>query len=305
MLIVSSLLLGSCTPPATQVIPTSTSRGLLTPYATVTPSPTRPIPTVQVTPIFTPSPTPTPYLYTVKKDDTMLGIAFHFGITLQDLQAANPTVDPHFMSQGIQLVIPIVGPTPEVISSPTPLPIEVEPVRCIQSGDGGAWCIVAIKNSLDANLENLSVLINLYDEQGEVLASQTAIAPLNILRSGSTMPVMAYFAPPLSDSYRAQSELVTALAVNEDDARYLDPRVQVDKVEIGNGGTDATVSGEVLLPAGTTASQLWLLAVAYDANGNIIGMRKWKSAGETEFSFTVFSLADAIDHVEVLAEARP
>jgi hypothetical protein len=61
-----------------------------------------------------------------------------------------------------------------------------------------------------------------------------------------------------------------------------------------------------MLPGNSpTLSQLWVLAVAYDANGNIVGARKWKSAGEKEFEFTVFSVAGAIDHVEMLNEARP
>jgi hypothetical protein len=47
------------------------------------------------------------------------------------------------------------------------------------------------------------------------------------------------------------------------------------------------------------------LAVAYDSDGNIVGARKWKSAGEKEFEFTVFSVAGAIDHIEMLSEARP
>ena len=88
--------------------------------------------------------------------------------------------------------------------------------------------------------------------------------------------------------------------------RYIDSQVELDAVEITPDGSGAAVRGQVLLPENAPPiSQLWLLAVAYDAEGNIVGERKWKSAGETEFDFTVYSLAGAIDHVEVLSEARP
>jgi hypothetical protein len=93
--------------------------------------------------------------------------------------------------------------------------------------------------------------------------------------------------------------------VNAADERYLDSQVKVNQVEIGSSGMEAIVSGDVLLPAGATLSQLWLLGVAYDADGNIVGMRKWKSAGETKFEFSVYSLAGVIDHVDILSEARP
>ena len=105
---------------------------------------------------------------------------------------------------------------------------------------------------------------------------------------------------------RAQGEVLSAFSVAADDQRYLDSQVKVDTVDINPDGGEATVSGEVVLPANSpTLSQLWVLAVAYDADGNIVGARKWKSAGEKEFEFTVFSVAGAIDHVEMLSEARP
>lgn len=44
--------------------------------------------------------------YTVKKGDTMWQIALDFGISLADLRAANPEVDPRTMRIGTVLVIP-------------------------------------------------------------------------------------------------------------------------------------------------------------------------------------------------------
>jgi LysM repeat protein len=299
-------LLSGCSQVTLQATPTVTSEGLLTPYITLTPSPQGATATIEVTIPVTPTPTPTPFLYTVKGDDTMLGIAFQFGVKLADLLAANPQVDPHYMGEGLKLVIPISGEIPEVVSTPTPVPAQAESPRCYRTGDGGAWCIMALRNNQETSLENLSAWIGLYNNNGENIASQTAYAPLNILRPGSTIPIMAYFEPPLPDALLAQGEILTALSVAADDNRYLDSQVNVDAVEISPDGGGATVRGTVVLPdPSASVSQLWVLAVAYDADGNIVGSRKWKSAGEKEFEFGVFSVAGVIDHVEMLSESRP
>jgi len=44
--------------------------------------------------------------YTVKKGDTMWAIAQDYGISVADLQAANPDVDPRAMRVGTVLIIP-------------------------------------------------------------------------------------------------------------------------------------------------------------------------------------------------------
>lgn len=299
------ILLSACTQVTVQATSTATPKGILTPYHTLTPSPLIPTATIEVKIPVTPSPTPTPFIYRVKNDDTMLGIAFQFGIKLEDLQAANPTVDPHFMGAGLQLIIPISTEVAQDLPTPSPEPVESDLPRCYRTGDGGAWCIMALHNELESSIENLSVWMGLYDSAGENISSQTAYSPLNLLTPGSMMPIMAYFSPPLPSEIQAQGEVLSALTIAADDQRYLDSQVIVNAVEIKPDGGEATVSGEVVLPDNsTTPSQLWVLAVAYDADGNIVGARKWKSAGEKEFEFTVFSVAGAIDHVDMLSEAR-
>jgi LysM repeat protein len=300
------LFLSSCTQATVQATPTLYPTGLLTPYHTITPKPVTPTATIMVTIPVTPAPTPTPFLHTVTNDDTMLGIAYQYGISLEDLQAANPRVDPHYMSVGMQLIIPIGGEIPEVVPTPTAIPVHVKQPHCYQAGDGGAWCIIALRNEMDTSLENLSVWIGLYTPQGEIIASQVAYAPLNILHPDSTLPLMAYFAPPLSEDFEARSEVLSALAVATDDPRYLDLQVKTEMVEINPDGKQAVIRGDVILPEDIpTPSQIWALAVAYDPEGDIIGARKWKSVGETHFEITVYSVGGRIDHVEVLTEIRP
>jgi LysM repeat protein len=301
-----ALLLSSCSQATLQATETIAPTGRLTPYQTITPSPTRPTATLEITIRVTPTPTATPFLYTVKGNDTMLSIAYQFGITLEALQAANPTVDPHFMGEGLQLVIPIGEETPESLPTPTAIAVDGGEPVCYRTGDGGAWCIVAVKNDLDTSLENLSVWIGLFDGQGDNFTSQTAYSPLNILRPGEVMPLMAYFPPPLPDQFQARSQVTGALSVQPGDERYIEADASIDTAELSLDGHLITLQGEVTLPEGSPRlSQLWVLAVAYDANGNIVGVRKWKSDGELSFEIPVYSLAGPIDHAETLVEARP
>lgn len=299
------LILNSCSQATVQTTPTIISTGLLTAYQTLTPTAIRPTATIIVSIPVTPAPTPTPFLHTVTNDDTMLGLALRYGVKLDDLKAANPGVNPNAMSIGMQLVIPIGGETPEVIPTPTAMPVHADHPRCFQAGDGGAWCIVELNNKMEISLENLSAWIGLYTPEGENIASQVAYAPINILRPGRTIPLMAYFTPPVPDEYEARSEVISALAVPVDDARYLNLEVKTGTVEINPDGKQAAITGDVLLNDELpTPSQIWALAVAYDANDDIVGARMWKSEGETHFEITVYSLGGLIDHVEVLTEVR-
>ena len=299
------LFLSSCSQATIQATPTTVATGLITPYQTVTPSSARPTTTIKVTIPVTPSPTATPLIYTVKRDDTMLSIAYQFGISWEELQAANPDVNPRAMGVGLKLIIPLSSETPGTLPTTTSVPVQVKQPICYPAGDGGTWCIASITNELDISLENLSVWIGLYNLQGDLLISQEAHAALNILRPGNSTPLMAYFAPPLPDQYQAKSEVLNSLAVAVEDVRYIDLQVRIGKVEISTDGNQATVSGDVIVPADKPApSNIWALAVAYDTEGDIVGARKWKSGGETQYEITVYSLGGRIDHVEVLVEAR-
>jgi LysM repeat protein len=304
--IISVVFISGCSRATPLVTPTITPTGLLTPFISQTPKPITPTATLLVQIPETPAPTPTPFLYTVKNDDTMLGIAYEFGISLQELQAANPTVDPHYMGPGLQLVIPIGGEIPENLPTATAYPVDLEQPLCYLAGDGGVWCVAAIHNSQTISLENMAVWIGLYDSHGENITSQVAYSPMNILGPDSTMPFMAYFSPPVPADLIARGEILSAIAVESGDPRYIDAQVELRDMVINPDHSQETVRGVVVLPEDTPApSQVWVLAVAYNAEGNIIGERKWKSAGDTQFELTVYSLGGMIDQVKFLTEVRP
>jgi hypothetical protein len=56
---------------------------------------------------------------------------------------------------------------------------------------------------------------------------------------------------------------------------------------------------------------VWIAAVAYDAQGQVTGLRRWQSnetlppGGSLPFEMTVYSLGGDMVRVEVVVEARP
>ena len=111
-------LMAACSPapiltPTLTPSPMPVRTGALTPYTL--PAPAEPTPSRTpdaATPLPVPSITPTPLTYTVRASDDMGGIAYRFGVTVADLIAANPKVNPRAMSVGTVLIIPATGHAP-------------------------------------------------------------------------------------------------------------------------------------------------------------------------------------------------
>jgi len=86
--------------------------------ASPTPSSSQAAPTA--TPEPTPEPAPTPQTYTIRSGDTLSGIARSFGLTLEELLAANTETitDPDLIAVGDVIIIP-VAPPDEVEGEPS------------------------------------------------------------------------------------------------------------------------------------------------------------------------------------------
>ncbi|MBX3047531.1 MAG: LysM peptidoglycan-binding domain-containing protein [Anaerolineales bacterium] len=249
-------------------------------------------------------PTATPYLYTVVENDTLFGIAARLNITLEALMAANPGINPQALSPGAQLLVPSGGsasttPMPQL----TPVPVSASPPLCFASAAGELTCLVLIANDGDQPMENVTGFVRLLSASGAELAIIEAVPPLNLLPAGAAMPLVAYIASPPPNWASAQAEIASAFWVQSDDSLY----TPIDNVEFGwtptQDGSAARVQGQVSLAG--SASSVWVMAVAYDAAGQPVGVRRWESEGETGFDFWVYSLGADIADVQVVVEARP
>lgn len=316
------MILGACNSEGVILTPTSTRLAPITPYWSPTPS-QRMTQKVRIVKTSTPSPppTPTPVTYRVVKGDTMLGIALRYGIGLEDLLNANPEVDPRFLSVDMVLVIPQEEESSQPLVTSTPPVVDRNDPVCYSTADQGLWCFLLIFNNQDNSLENPSMWIGLYDENGEEQARALAEAPLNILLPGEAVPLVVYFPSPIPENYTVGTDQFNTFVVPEGTDRYLTTKKSIDQVEIKPDGLSAVVGGEVGLPKKSKPAQLiWLLAVAYDANGNVVGARRFdlrdlENQGEEPvrlqggeslpFKVEIFSLGPPIAHVGLLVEMHP
>lgn len=335
-LLVAILVLNACTGTGPTMTPEATADKTLTPSPQGSPSAantsaiSQTIPTAspsntpstvrrKATATIPPPPTPTPFTYKIKKGDTMLGIALFFHVSLDQLTAANPTVDPNLMPVGTSLVIPLsTAGTPTLIPTATPVPVALDPPDCYPSADGSVWCFALAHNASSSQaLENLSAWMTLYSSNGDAITSTLALLPLDRLPAGTNLPLAALFpaspktgtAEPLQ-GVTGGAELVTALEVSAGDKRYLDLSVQIQGQAVS--AHQAVVQGQISLPPGNPpASKVRLAVVAYTASGQVAGLRQWDlpgslaSGGSQPFNITVYSAGPPISRVEVVGEARP
>ena len=137
----------------------------VTPRSTSTPAPATPAPTS------TPAPSPTPVIHKVQPGDTIIGIAKQYGISAEVLQEANAILNPQLLQIGQELIIPREGRTMEEtpISTPIPLPFEVEGLGFYETPAGSLWCLGEVNNTSGRDIERVQIEVSLYDEEDKVL----------------------------------------------------------------------------------------------------------------------------------------
>ena len=286
----------------------------ITPYLTSTDDQIDPSKVPVLTPTPPPLPTPTPFIYIVVTGDNFITVAARFNITYNELLIANPDVgNPSFLSVGTELIIPTGEGDggPPSLEAPTPVPVIESLPRCYPTASGGLWCFLLVQNDRLVPLENLSALVSLYDSRGMEQTSRIALTPLNVLWPGESMPLVAYFPPQAPPWDKVQAQLLTSLEVPTNEERYLTAVVENSQIQISGKGLQGRVSGIVRLQdEQKSASYVWLAAVAYGADGAVVGVRRWErvgieSGGRIEFDFLVFSLGPTIESIDILVEAGP
>src|SRR5215212_8764989 len=308
-----ALLLTSCTPPSTPFEPSTVD---LIPFITSTQNPPSPAGTMQpaegLITADVPLPSLTPFTYTVQKGDTISSIALKFGVSMDDLQAANPEISPNAMAVGQVLKIPSNPENPSGEPTPTPVPFTIEQIQCYPTADKGMWCFVLIHNDYPDFMENVSAQVTLVDLNNATLSSQTALLPLNILPPNTSLPLAVFFAPVIPYSAKPRVQVLTAIRLLPNDERYLPATISNTLVEVNAQGHSARVRGVVLLQnSAKAATQVWVTGTAYDDAGRVVGVRRWESSagllagGSLPFEFMVSSIRASIVRVEFAVEARP
>ena len=259
----------------------------------------------------TPLPTSTPFIYTVQQGETISGIALKFGVSIDDLIAINPDISPNAMSIGTTLKIPSSPQNPTGESTPTPVPFTVEQLQCYPTTNKGMWCFVLAHNDFADFMENVSAQVTLIDADGNFIATQVALLPLNILPPNTSLPLSIYFPPDIPVDAKPRAQILTSIRLLPNDLRYLPATVNNTLVQINSDGHFANITGEVRLPAeSNAATQIWVAAVAYDESGRVVGVKRWEGGGiqpggSLSFEMSVASLGGVLTRIEFAVEARP
>jgi len=319
----ASLILTSCQGDQVErlnspIVTRTLRSGPLTPYFISSPTPEL-TPSAEVTATLLPSLTPTPRTHQVIKGEDMFGIALRYGVTLEELMAANPEIKPNAMSIGTVLIIPGFAQTeeentiPGILPSPTAVPVTTGSLFCVKIQDGDAWCSLPVYNIQSFGLEGLSAEFKLTDPETLKSVTQLAFPPIDILPPGKSLPLTAYFSGLIPDSFQASAEIKSSLP-NPSDGRYLAAILENQNVFLGEGNLSAQITAEIKIDQpGATARRIWIAAIAYDNAGNVIGVRRWEmpdelmlSSGETlPAQLHIYSSSGAIEKIELFIEARP
>jgi LysM repeat protein len=282
-------------------------------YTSATPSSQ---PSVMAIPtLLTPTqgPTPTPFTHQIQDGETLYYIAYLHGVTVEDILAANPGIDPHFLSIGSSLIIPIGDHQDADSQLPvvTPVPVELDAVSCFRTPSDGLWCLTMASPGDGRNLEGLSASITLIDALGQAVASAVAYSPLNLLEAGKTMPLGVFFPPPSPEFTRAIATLMTAFELAPDSDRYLPVEADLEILEALPASTHWRLGGTVSLAAGapSNAERISMLVLAMDDGGSAVGFNMWESSEvvspgrEIAVQLDLFSLGPPIRSIQILTEA--
>lgn len=260
------------------------------------------------------TPLPTPVTHVVQKGETLIGVAVNYGVSVDALQTANPSVQPQFLSIGTVLLIPLSEgtPNPQALSlpTPTPLPVEFSAPTCYPLASGALYCLLEAHNPGPQWMEAVSARVVLADAEGLPLMDQEVYAALDALPPGQSAPLGALFAPiPARPIAAVAAQALGASPLMTPTERYV-PLALVAHQGQWQGGA-WRVTAQVRNPTDRAALQVhWVLAV-YDAQNNLIGFRKGAlpdglaSGAQHPFEAAVWPLTGDVDHYFVWVEGRP
>jgi len=284
----------------------------LLPYANATAVITGTSLSPSVTTIPTLGPTPTPFIHVVQKDDTLLGIAYRYGVSMDALLAANPGIDPRIISIDQEIIIPLTegDPISNLLPTATPVPLQLSEVSCYPNQVLSFWCITTLENDSEDPLEAVSVVLSIWDGNGAMVQAKTAYSLLNIIPVGAEFPLAVNFSDFSGDYAYAIVSPVSAFPARTVEERYISFEVFRDVDEPSDDFTSWRIAGRLVSKdaEGRSATRAAILIVALDDGDQIIGFRKLKlssvigAGDEVLFETEVFSLGPAIERIEIYAE---
>jgi LysM repeat protein len=236
--------------------------------ATATPAPFTPLPTAP------PTLTPTPIIYVVQSGDTLLGIAAKFDVNAGTVQEVNGITDPRRLQIGQELIIPRPGEDLDAppTSTPTPLPFTIAGLSFQETPVGGLWCFGEVYNTTTTAIEQVQVLVRLFDEAGGEVASASGFIALDVLPPGERAPFAILFPRLPAQFSRYEALPLGGLALTPKARYYLE--LEAVDVEADRRGKTLALSGGVRNKGDADAEKVRVIVTGYDGEGRVVAMRQ-------------------------------
>ena len=293
--------------PGLRPLPSSTPAG---PVVTGTPG-------IAATPVIIASPTATatPVTHVVLEGESLLAIAFDYGVSLEALEAANPDVQAQFLSIGTVLIIPPPEGNLAVAATnlaPPPLaPVALGEPACYPLASGSLVCLVEARNPGAVPVENVSARLTLAGADGLPFTSAVAFAALDLIPAGAGVRLAVLLPQPAEPIAAMGVELLTGNLAADPAPPTRAVMLPVTMTASGLLGGRWTVAGEVSNPTAQPLAAPQLALALYDAAGALVGYRKLAltpglAPGEVRpFSLAADVLGGAVEQFSVFAEGRP
>jgi LysM repeat protein len=208
-------------------------------------------------------------LYTVRPGDTLLGIALDFGVTVEQIHAANGQIDPRNLQVGQQINIPQgLSLTP---ATAAPLPLELARPACYETPTDSILCLGTVYNNREYPIWRVHVRIKLLRSDGGILAEHDAGVEQGIIPPGQAAPYSALFKADWHDYGFAAVSLQTADATPQNIERFVPLIVEAETPSLIDGRyiVSATLYNPSPFPTGPVRLFLTLL----DDEGQVVGYR--------------------------------
>ena len=244
--------------------------------------------------------------HVISRGETCLQIAIDHDLTMEQLQRLNPGVDLEMMLIGDKLIIPDKGVSFEdFIASCYAEVLQLTESGCEIMADGSALCLLHAENISESPLFDVRVSVSVRGENGYNAQSEADI-PLMQIIPGEKLP-MAVVIPGNFDTAENVSIRVENLTVS--DKLQSSFRISKSFYSQKDSFPPDRVSGTSTVEftsegiAAYSEKKINVLASAYDAEKNLIGVRSLYTDFYPRLDITTFTNNQPIEFIELRLEA--
>jgi LysM repeat protein len=226
----------------------------------------------------------------VRPGDTLLGIALDFGLSVDDLRAANAGIDPLALQVGQIIIIPPPRTTVALIF--TPVPLTLDPPICQHMITSGLLCLGQVHNPFDQPLSGVRIALTLLAADSTPLHQITTGLEQTLIPPHASAPYSAIL--PTDALNRVMAAVLSAHLVDQpSNATQLDIVAEQMQVEQNRYRVIVTLRNASDQPTGPAR----LILTVVDADNQVVGLRVVNSPTGFE------AAAEQTLHIEALTRA--